>query len=280
MVSDNSDRIQELEAELAHTRYERDLLRALLDNLPFYTYALDTNLKHVFSNKLHLAFHGETDLEALVGKDSAEYFGLDKVEHFQEDEQHILSTGEPIIDKEESFAPINGDFSDFITNKFPVKDQDDKIVGIVGYTRDITEEKRQQSVIKAQQNVLREVGTPIIPVAEGVVILPLIGDVDSHRAVDIMRATLAGISQHQADVIIIDITGVPVVDTGVAAYFNRTIQAIKLKGARAIITGISENVAEAIVDLGIDWSHVDTMPDLKSALQLVFVQQQKKRVEE
>jgi rsbT co-antagonist protein RsbR len=66
--------------------------------------------------------------------------------------------------------------------------------------------------------------------------------------------------------VILDITGVPVVDSGVAAYLNKTVQAARLKGARTIVTGISDVVAETIVDLGIDWSGIETLRDLQTGL--------------
>jgi DNA-binding LacI/PurR family transcriptional regulator/anti-anti-sigma regulatory factor/putative methionine-R-sulfoxide reductase with GAF domain len=124
----------------------------------------------------------------------------------------------------------------------------------------------QQEVIDAQQQAIRELSTPIIPVFEGVIVMPLIGSIDTMRARDITRNLLAGIREHQAKVVIVDITGVPIVDSGVAAYLNRTVQAARLKGARTIITGISEAVAETIVDLGIDWSGIETLRDLRTGL--------------
>jgi DNA-binding LacI/PurR family transcriptional regulator/anti-anti-sigma regulatory factor len=124
----------------------------------------------------------------------------------------------------------------------------------------------QQEIIEAQKHALQELSTPIIPVTEGVIVVPLIGSVDSMRARDITRRLLAGISTHRAKSVILDITGVPLVDSGVADHLNRTIQAARLKGARTIITGISGAVAETIVDLGIDWSDIDTLPDLQTGL--------------
>ena len=81
-----------------------------------------------------------------------------------------------------------------------------------------------------------------------------------------MRAVLQGISQHRAKVVIMDITGVPLVDTGVADHLNKTIQAARLKGAHTIVTGVSDAVAETVIDLGIDWSRVETLRDLQTGL--------------
>jgi rsbT co-antagonist protein RsbR len=100
----------------------------------------------------------------------------------------------------------------------------------------------------------------------GIIVMPLIGSIDSQRARDITRALLAGIREHRAKVVILDITGVSMVDSGVANHLNRTIQAARLKGAHAIVTGVSDAVAETIVDLGIDWSGVDTLSNLRTGL--------------
>jgi PAS domain S-box-containing protein len=140
--------------------------------------------------------------------------------------------------------------------------------------REITERERaqeesarlQQEVIEAQKQALQELSTPIIPIMERIIVMPLIGSIDSMRARDITRALLAGIREHRAKVVILDITGVPIVDSGVADHLNKTIQAARLKGAQAIVTGISDAVAETIVDLGIDWSGVETLSDLQTGL--------------
>ena len=121
-------------------------------------------------------------------------------------------------------------------------------------------------MIEAQKHALRELSAPVIPIMERIIVMPLVGSIDSMRARDITRALLAGIRQQRAKVVILDITGVPLVDTGVANHLNKTIQAARLKGAHTIITGISDAVAETIVDLGIDWSGIETLPNLQVGL--------------
>jgi anti-anti-sigma regulatory factor/HAMP domain-containing protein len=135
----------------------------------------------------------------------------------------------------------------------------------------------QQEVIEAQREALRDLSTPIIPIMEiegtgSILVMPLIGSIDTMRARDIMRSLLAGINKHHAGVVILDITGVPVVDSGVADHLNKTIQAARLKGTRTIVTGISDAVAEAIVDLGIDWGEVTTLSNLKAGLRVALAQ--------
>ncbi len=131
-------------------------------------------------------------------------------------------------------------------------------------------ERLQAEIIEAQKTALQELSTPVIPIMNvpdgSIIAMPLVGSIDTMRARDITRALLAGIQRHGAKVVIIDITGVPIVDSGVASYLNKTILAARLKGARTIITGISEAVAETIVDLGIDWGALETLPDLQTGL--------------
>jgi rsbT co-antagonist protein RsbR len=128
----------------------------------------------------------------------------------------------------------------------------------------------QEQIIEAQRHALQELSTPIIPVLDRIIVMPLIGSIDTLRAKDITRALLAGISQYRAKIVIVDITGVPIVDSGVADHLNKTIQAARLKGAQTIITGMSDAVAEAIIDLGIDWSNIQTLSDLQTGLMVAI----------
>lgn len=154
------------------------------------------------------------------------------------------------------------------------RDADGRIVRVVGVALDVTQQREaeaerlrlQQEIIHAQQEALKDLSTPIIPILDRMIIMPLIGTIDTSRARDIMRELLAGIGRYRARIVILDITGVPVVDSGVADHLDHTIQAARLKGATTIITGISDAVAETIVDLGIDWRHVETRRDLQSGL--------------
>jgi rsbT co-antagonist protein RsbR len=133
-------------------------------------------------------------------------------------------------------------------------------------------ERLQQEVIEAQKQAIQELSTPVIPLmdtsngAGSIIAMPLVGSIDTMRAKDITRTLLTGISRYQAKVVILDITGVPIVDSGVANHLNKTIQAARLKGAHTIVTGISDAVAETIVELGIDWGNIETLADLQTGL--------------
>lgn len=126
--------------------------------------------------------------------------------------------------------------------------------------------RQREEIIARQQAVLAELSTPLVPIADGVIAMPLVGAIDSGRAQLIMETLLQGISDLQAETAILDITGVRVVDTQVADALLRAAQAAKLLGARVILTGISAEVAQALVHLGADLSGIVTRSDLQSGI--------------
>lgn len=121
--------------------------------------------------------------------------------------------------------------------------------------------------IRRHEAAIRELSTPVIQVHDGVLLLPIVGTIDSHRAQQIMEAVLSGVSKHQAPVMILDIAGVPVVDTQVADHLLKTTAAVKLLGARTILTGISPQVARTIVELGVDISTMETCNQLADGIE-------------
>lgn len=128
----------------------------------------------------------------------------------------------------------------------------------------------RERIIKSQAQAISELATPVIQVWEGVVALPLVGSIDSARAKEIMENLLEAVVAYQADIVIIDITGVPVVDTQVANRLMRTVEAVRLLGTRSIITGINPVIAQTLVQLGVDLSQLTTKSSLRSGLQQAF----------
>lgn len=124
--------------------------------------------------------------------------------------------------------------------------------------------------LQRHQAAIRELSTPVILVHDEVLLLPLVGTVDSHRAQQIMETVLREVSKNQAQVIILDIAGVPVVDTQVADYLLRATAAVRLLGARTILTGISPQVARTIVELGVDISTMATRHRLADGVELAL----------
>lgn len=127
----------------------------------------------------------------------------------------------------------------------------------------------QDQIIATQQAALRELSTPLIPLTEGIVLMPLIGAIDSSRAQRIMETLLEGIAFYQAETAILDISGVRVVDTQVADALLRAAKAAKLLGTQVFLTGISPEVAQTITHLGADMQDIRTLANLQAALQLM-----------
>lgn len=127
--------------------------------------------------------------------------------------------------------------------------------------------QRAQLVEEEQRKIIRELSTPVIPVWDGILVMPLVGLVDSGRAKQMMEHLLNRISALGSRIVILDVTGVPSVDTAVADHFIRTTRAARLVGARSIIVGISPQVAQAMVRLGVSLEGVETYGDFHSGLQ-------------
>lgn len=124
----------------------------------------------------------------------------------------------------------------------------------------------QQKVIDAQQAALQELSTPLIPLARDVVVMPLIGTIDSHRAQRVIDTLLEGVMNNHASIAILDITGVQVVDTQVANALVRAAQAVQLLGSQMILTGIRPEVAQTLVALGVNLGNVLTYSTLQSGI--------------
>lgn len=120
------------------------------------------------------------------------------------------------------------------------------------------------------QAAIRELSTPVIRVYDRVLLLPLVGALDSHRAHQVMESVLLNIVEAQARCIIIDIAGVPVVDTRVADHLLKTTAAVRLLGAQTILTGITAQVARTMVQLGVDISSMHTVSRLSDGIELAL----------
>lgn len=130
----------------------------------------------------------------------------------------------------------------------------------------------QEEIIRAQQAALHELSTPLIPIVDGVVVMPLIGSVDSRRAQQLVENLLHGVAQLKATTTILDITGVPVVDTQVANALLRAADAVKLLGAQVILTGIRPEVAQTLVGLGVNLGGIVTRGTLQSGIAMALAQ--------
>jgi anti-anti-sigma regulatory factor len=143
--------------------------------------------------------------------------------------------------------------------------------------RKVEENQRELAQAVEQQTILRSEiearSAPVVPIFAGILVMPLIGAVDSLRAQQIMASALEEGMQHSANTLILDITGVPVVDTAVANYILQMIRALRLIGTETIVVGISPEIAQTLVQLGLRLEDITTRADLQSGLQTALARQ-------
>lgn len=169
----------------------------------------------------------------------------------------------------------------------PILDDTAQLQGHLLLVRDVTatrtaerelqqrQQTLEQTVAELQQaaatqnsltETVRTLSFPIIPLVDGVIVLPLVGLLDDERAADFEQRMLSGIQQHQAHTVILDVTGVPSIDQQVATVLLRAVQGARLLGARTTLAGMQPNIAQAIVASGISLHEVGTAPSLQAAL--------------
>ena len=124
-----------------------------------------------------------------------------------------------------------------------------------------------ERTVSLQKIALQELSAPLIPVLEGITIMPLIGTIDTERARQIMENLLTGVVKHRSEVVLIDITGVPVVDTMVAHHIIQAAEAVRLVGAKCMLCGIRPEIAQTIVNLGINLNEIITKNSLKKGIE-------------
>jgi rsbT co-antagonist protein RsbR len=171
------------------------------------------------------------------------------------------------------------------THGVPLRNDAGVITGMLGICIDITARVKAEqqlnerkaaleSELHQQQQSLVAMSTPVISLWEGILLLPLVGSVDQARAMQFMQSLLDSISIHHAREIIIDITGMPFVDSQVASYLIKSVQAARLLGAHCILVGISPEVAQTLVHLGADLNQISTYSTLASGLREALSRQQ------
>jgi rsbT co-antagonist protein RsbR len=128
--------------------------------------------------------------------------------------------------------------------------------------------EERERIIRQQQEAIRELSTPVLQVRERLLILPIIGVLDSQRAKQVTEQLLRGIRNNRAKVVVVDITGVPTIDSTVANHVVQTVEASRLMGADVIITGLSSEIAQILVTIGVDLSKLNAVGDLQGGIEL------------
>lgn len=175
----------------------------------------------------------------------------------------VLSLKQPIFDR---FAQDAGFDRNMLDNVWSAT----KVLDALGLFTTETFQKTREELISRQQQEMLELSTPVVELWEGVLGIPLIGTLDSNRTQVVMKNLLEAIVAKGARIAIIDITGVPTVDTLVAQHLLKTVAAARLMGAECIISGIRPQIAQTVIHLGVDLGNVVTKATLADAFQLAL----------
>lgn len=152
-----------------------------------------------------------------------------------------------------------------------LRDKNGTLRGFGKVTRDLSERRLAEEQIKRQaQEIFDMAVVPVVQVWEGIVLVPLIGTLDSQRTQQLMERLLNRVTETSSPVAILDITGVPAIDTQTAQHLIETVAAVRLLGAEVILTGVRPSIAQTLVHLGIDLSNVMTRASLAAGLRMAL----------
>jgi PAS domain S-box-containing protein len=246
----------------------------IIDMLPVlvcvYTVISRTEFRMAFANSASLKMSGFDNVD-LIGTSLTDVLSPEDAAKATHWFQKCLDAGTAIEAEEPYIFPSGTIWTQ--TSYIPMHDSDGHIVRILLIVRDITADKErahaeqhQAEIIAQQSATLAELSTPLLRISDTTVVMPLVGAIDSRRIEQIMENLLTGVAQSQARAVILDITGVPIVDTQVASALIRASQAVSLLGSQVILTGIRPEVAQTLVGLGVELQSITTRGTLQAGI--------------
>jgi rsbT co-antagonist protein RsbR len=249
-----------------------DKRQSLLENAPNIILIVDKQGKIEYINRTIPGM----SVDEVVGKQQLDFVSPEHQETVKTTNAQVFRTGESASYEIQGPGP-DGSLAWYSTLVGPIRETGD-IVAVSVFTADVSDRKKAEEDLRkakddliAQQSMaIRELSTPVIQIWDDILVLPLIGTVDTQRAQQVIENLLDSIVKTQASVAIMDITGVPVVDTMVANHLLSTINAAKMLGAEVIVTGVSPNNAQTLVKLGVDLTTITTKGSLQAGLKLAF----------
>jgi rsbT co-antagonist protein RsbR len=263
--------IAELSKRENELQQSERLLQTVVDNSATVIFIKDKNGRHLLVNRRYEELY-HLPRGALLGKYDYEFFPRELADELRENDRRTMERGAP-IEVEETVPQDDGPHT-YITIKFPVYDEQGAVAGVGGIATDITDRKRvekeraemQQQIIDAQRASLQDMSSPVLEVWEDVLVLPVIGIVDTQRSAEMMDRLLEAVERKQCRFAIIDVTGVEVIDSATAHQFIKLVTAVEYLGARCMLTGVRSAVAQTLVALGMDLGQLIMLRTLKHGL--------------
>jgi rsbT co-antagonist protein RsbR len=263
-------RVDELEKAAA----ERDVLaervagveehlRVFVKHTPVAVALFDRDMRYIVASEAWLSDFRVGDRD-VVGRGHYEIFP-EISERWRDIHRRCLA-GATEEAEEDAFPRADGRVDWLRWKVLPWRDGADRIGGLFMFSEVITERKRLRDAFDAQAAAIRELSTPIVPIRDDVLVMPLVGALSPERTQQIIENLLGRIVSAQARVAILDVTGVPVVDSHAANSLLKIAQAVRLLGAGVVLTGIRPEVAQALVTQGVDMTGVVTRRDLQGGV--------------
>lgn len=249
----STDLTQQRRAE-ERLRATKSILQAIVENAPLAILATDITNKYVLVSHEAARQVGRTPTDVL-GKRVPEILPPGAAEAMQDTTAQVFRSGKTLV--LEQTVPWEGSTKMFLTHMFPIRNDAGEIEAVGTVATDVTDMRRaesehlrlQEEVIRAQRSALLELSTPIIPIADGVLAVPLIGAIDHERNQQIAGAVLERITATRAAAVILDLTGVREIEPEIVDALMQTVRAMRMLGAEAVLTGISPEVAKMMADL-------------------------------
>lgn len=280
-ISAFRDRATQLEKQieaLSRTRADSEervkLLQNVLDALPAAIFCKDRQSRFIGCNKAFAGSVGITTTAELIGKTDNDFPWRDRAAEYQADDRAVFASEEAKLGILEPLRREDGTQIWLETNKVPLRNDNGSVIGLVGTFEDVTarvhaEEGRRREkdrIIEEQEELLALLSTPLLPILDGVLLMPIIGRVETARARVLLERLLEGIAVQHAVTVIVDLTGVPVVDDLVASTVLDLARAAKLLGAQVILTGIGPSLARTIVASGLDFEGISIRGTLRDGV--------------
>ncbi|HEY0739085.1 MAG TPA: STAS domain-containing protein [Herpetosiphonaceae bacterium] len=251
-------------------QFQNSILKNLPLSISVYDIVSRSEVRLVYTNQDLMTASGMP--QTVIGKRIEDFMQPEEVPNAYKRFQSCLDSGGPIA-VEDTYTLPKGVFHMELTY-IPLRDDRGTISQVLLIVQNMTERKqrlqdeqqRQAELIEQQAATLAELSTPLLAISESTVVMPLIGAIDTRRVQHIMDTLLSGVADRRARTVILDITGVSVVDTQVANALIQSAQAVKLLGAEAVLTGIRPEVAQTLVQLGVSLQGVVTRGTLQDGI--------------
>jgi rsbT co-antagonist protein RsbR len=245
---------------------------------------LDRDMRYILASRRWIIDYGLGD-QNIIGRSHYEIF-TDIPDKWKAVHQRSLA-GSIEGQDEDPWERADGGMDWLSWKTYPWHDSSGAVGGIIFFTEVVTKRVLDQQALRESEtqlrdinthqqqllDVIREISSPVIPVHDDVLVLPLVGTIDSARSSRIMETLLTGVQEHAAEVVIIDITGVPIVDTAVANHLIQATRAATLLGAHCVLVGVSAEVAQTLVQLGVNLSTLVTRSNLQAGITYALARQ-------